>query len=635
MKKIPFLFIAMFFFASDAFSQSWNQMIPREIKDAYQKQTRSVDGLPGPNYWQIHSDYFISATLMADKSELSGHEKVVYHNESPDTLKYIVVRMYQDFYKKGNSRSWKIDKSDITKGINFNKLKVTNGTGNKNIYKFIRPSATNMVVYLSQALNPGDSLIFEIDWSFHIPTKSWNRMGNYGKNNFFIAYWYPQISVYDDIDGWDRTEFNGITEFYNDFNNYDVKLTLPAGFMAWATGVLQNMDKLYSKNIVTKIKKAYRSDVMTTLFTAEDCRNGKVLKNNNQKTVWHFNASYVTDFTFGAANEVNWEGSSLVVDTINGRRTFVDAVYPDSMITFPQAAEWCHWSVDYMSKVMPGVPYPFPHMTSWSNGKRTGGMESPMMANDGDPTSKASAAGLFFHEISHSYFPFYMGTNERKYAWMDEGWAAYLTRFIYDSLFPDYHYTERIVATFENLNGSENEVTEITPSNMICDWKSYRSHAYNRPATAYMLLRDMLGDSLFIKGLHTYMWRWHGRHPMPYDFFASMEAGTGQSLKWFFKPWFFEKTYADLGIKKITNDNKIVIQNYGGLPLPVKLNCEFEDGTHKDIYRTAAVWKDGMDATVINIESDKKLKLVHLGDKRIPDINRANNDFILNEGATN
>jgi len=275
MKKLYFLLIAMFLSASTAFSQSWNQMIPREIKKAYKNQTRSIDGMPGPNYWQNHTDYTISGRLLADKSKLTGHEKAIYHNESPDTLKYIVVRMYQNFYKKGNPRTWKIDPSDITNGIEYDNLRVVNAGNDKNIFKSLRTSATNMTIYLKEALLPGDSLSFEVDWSFHIPKKSWNRMGNYGKNNFMIAYWYPQISVYDDIDGWDKTEFNGITEFYNDFNNYNVKLTVPAGFMVWATGELQNMEDLYSKNIVTKIKKAYTSDEITTLFTAEDCRKGR------------------------------------------------------------------------------------------------------------------------------------------------------------------------------------------------------------------------------------------------------------------------------------------------------------------------------------------------------------------------
>ena len=635
MKRIFLLSMMVLASFSSLFSQSWNQMIPREIKKSYQNKTRSIDGKPGSNYWQNYSDYNINASLNADKSLLTGDEKVVYHNDSPDTLKYIVVRMYQDFYKKGSARSWKIDKSDLTDGMQYENLKVLDSKSGKDIFKFIRPTTTNMAIYLSEPLLPGDSLNFEIDWSFHIPQKSWNRMGNYGKNNFMVAYWYPQISVYDDIDGWDRIDFNGITEFYNDFNNYDVKLTVSPGFMVWATGALQNGSDLYSRHVSETIDKAYASDDITTLFTADDCRAHRVLKNYHEKKTWHFKANYISDFTFGSAKEVNWQGSSLVVDTISGRRSFVDAVFPDSMITFPQAAEWCRWSVDYMSKVIPGVPFPYPHITSWSNGRRNGGMESPMMTNDGDPKTKASAAGLFFHEISHTYFPFYMGTNERKYAWMDEGWAAYLTRFIYDSLFPDYHYAERMVSTFERMSGSEKEVSEMIPSYVIADWQSYRSHAYNRSSTAYTFLRDVLGDSLFIKGLHTYMRRWHGRHPMPYDFFASMEAGTGQPLKWFFSPWFFKKAYADLGIKKITLDNKIIIQNYGGLPLPVKINCEFEDGSSKEIYRTAAIWIDGMDAAIVNVGSSKKIKGVHLGDKTIPDVNRANNEFRLDTAGGN
>jgi len=631
MKNFSLTTLLMLLLSVSGFSQNWNRMIPKEIKNAYQNKTRSMSGLPGSNYWQNHSDYQISATLNTDKSYLSGHEKVVYYNESPDTLKYLVIRMYQDFYKKGNSRSWKIDTSDVTNGIAYSDLKVIDFKSGDNIFKSASPSNTNLTIFLKRPLLPGDSLLFETKWSFHIPQKSWNRMGNYGNNNFMIGYWYPQISVYDDIDGWDRINFNGVTEFYNDFNNYDVTITIPSGFMAWATGSLQNGTELFKKRVFSKIEEAYKSDDITTIFTAEDCRKGRVLKNGGDSTTWHFEANYVTDFTFGVAKDVNWQGSSLIVDTITGRRTFVDAVYPDSMFTFPMAAKWCRWSVNYMSKVLPGVPFPYPHITSWSNGRRTGGMESPMMANDGDPKSTPSAQGLFFHEISHSYFPFYMGTNERKYAWMDEGWAAYLTNGIMEEMSPNYGYMERLASTFEKLSGSEKEVSLMTLSYMISDWQTYRSHAYNRPSMAYAFLRDMLGDSLFIKGLHTYMSRWHGRHPMPYDFFASMEAGTGQSLQWYFKPWFFDKMYADLGIKKVTMDNKIVVENYGGLPLPVKISCEFADGSTEEVYKTAAVWRTGTEAFVVELKSDKQIKKVLLGDKRIPDVNRANNIFVIDE----
>ncbi len=628
MKISHILVILVLFFAIGLQAQSWKRMMPKEIKKAYLNGTRSVNGMPGVNYWQNYADYKINATLIADKSKIKGYEEVVYHNESPDTLTFLVLRMYQNFYQKGNVRSWKIDPSDVTDGIDYKNLKVTD-KGGKDIFKSASSTATNLIVKLSDALLPGDSIILEMDWSFHIPQKSWNRMGNYGKNNFMIGYWYPQIAVYDDIDGWDRTEFNGVTEFYNDFNNYDVNITVPAGFMVWATGMLQNGEALYKKKIKNKIDKAWQSDEITTLFTADDCRNKKVLKSYTKSTTWHFVAQYVTDFTFGANKAVNWQGSSLVVDTITGRRTFVDVVYPDSMITFPKAAEWCRWSVNYMSKVLPGVPFPYPHMTSWSNGRRTGGMESPMMANDGDPKSVPSAQGLFFHEISHSYFPFYMGTNERKYAWMDEGWAAYFTDGIMEAMAPGYNYFQRLTSTFERMSGTEKEVTPMTLSYLISDWQTYHSQAYNRSSMAYAFLRDLLGDSLFVRGLHTYMKHWHGRHPVPYDFFASMEAGTGQSLQWYFKPWFFDKYYADLGIKKVTLNNKIVVQNYGGLPLPVKITCYYADGSHDDIYRTAVVWKQGEDAVVVEANPNKKIDHVVLGDDKIPDINEENNSLKL------
>lgn len=634
MKRFIILLLSVLLFGIGVYAQSWNLLVPKEIRRAYSKGTRSVDGFPGVNYWQNHADYNIEATLLAKESMLRGHEKVVYYNDSPDTLDYIVIRLYQNFYKKGNPRSWKIDSSDVTSGVDYSTPEITNNRG-ENIFKSANETATNLYVRLTEPLLPNDSINLEMKWSFHIPQKSWNRMGNYGKNNFMIGYWYPQIAVYDDIDGWDKTDFNGITEFYNDFNNYDITITVPAGFMVWATGVLQNGNELYKKSISKKIKEAYQSNEIITLFTSDDCRNKKVLKNYQYNTSWHFKAQYVTDFTFGTTKETNWMGSSLVVDTITGRRTFVDVVFPDSMITFPKAAEWCRWSVNYMSKVLPGVPFPYPHMTSWSNGRRTGGMESPMMANNGDPKSVPSAQGLFFHEISHSYFPFYMGTNERKYAWMDEGWAAYLTNGIMEAKAPDYNYYQRLSSTFEKMSGSEKEMTVMTLSYMTADWQAYRSHAYNRPAMAYAYLRDMLGDSLFIKGLHTYMKHWHGKHPMPYDFFASMQSGTGQNLEWYFMPWFFERDFADLGIKKVTLDNKIVIQNYGGLPLPVKITCFYKDGTKGDFYRTAAIWRSGNTAVIIEADANKNIDRVVLGDDNIPDINKKNNTLKLDNGNDN
>ncbi len=626
MKKIYFLWMFSWLTIT-TIAQTWEQYIPVEIKNAVQAGTRTLKGVPGENYWQNHSDYFIDAFLNTDTRILTGHEKIVYHNESPDTLNYLVFRLYQNYYKKGTGRAWVIDTSDVTNGVNYKNIRVKLTDNGVNVFDKSSETPTNMIIRLKKPILPHSQATIEMDWSFRIPAISKNRMGYYGDNNFFVAYWYPQVAVYDDIDGWDRVEYYGTTEFYNDFNNFDVKITVPPQFKIWATGNLQNINKIYTKMVLKNLAKAKQSDVVTTIFTSKDCRKGKVLQNNDSKNTFHFKAEHVPDFTFGVEKFVNWQGSSLVVDTKTGRRTFVEAVYPDSLKTFDNVAYYARWSVNFMSKVIPGIPFPYPHMTVWSNGTKRGGMESPMMANDGDASSDQWAAGLSFHEIYHTYMPFYMGTNERKYAWMDEGWANFVTRFVFDSLFPDYHYFERVISTYERLSGSEKEMPQSVLSYQITDWQAYREHAYNRPSAAYNFLKETLGDSLFIQGLHYYMNTWHGKHPAPYDFFYAMEKGTGMDLKWYFKPWFLDRCYTDLSLKYFEN-NVVTIVNTGGIPLPVSLEITFVDGSKEKIYKKADVWKKGNQTVDITVNSTKKIKTIKLGTKEIPDINRKDN--ILN-----
>jgi len=597
-----------------------SNLIPQEVKNAYKNGTRNIDGIPGPMYWQNSADYNIDAVLEAKTSTLNGEATIKYFNNSPDSLDRIVIRLYQNFYRKGNARGWSIGDVDLGEGMVIDTISVGHGIANTN------PTATNLVIKLENNLNPGDSTQVFVKWHFHIPEKRWVRMGNYGKDRFFVAYWYPQIAVYDDIDGWDMNEYYGVTEFYNDFNNFDVNIEVPGNFMVWATGDLQDVGKHYQKGILKRIEKASQSDEIVNIITANDRKGNKVFAKSAEK-VWHFKATYVPDFTFGAAPDYNWDATSVEVDTITKRRVFVDAAYPDSTDTFFNAAIWSARSVELMSFSLPGVPFPYEHMTSFCNGRKTGGMESPMMANDGDPSSEASAIGLFFHEILHSYFPFFMGTNERKYAWMDEGWAAYLTYEIMDELQPDYKYLERVGSRFTNINGLEKEVSLMTLSQNITDYNAYRVHAYNRSSMAYHFLKDALGDDVFKAALHEYIYRWQGRHPLPYDFFASMATASGQSLLWFYKPWFFETAIADLGIKKVTNDNKIIIENYGGLPLPVSLKVNYSDGSSEEFYENTSIWKNGESAVIIVADADKTISQIELGSSIIPDINQVNNLF--------
>ncbi|HEY9114795.1 MAG TPA: M1 family metallopeptidase [Bacteroidales bacterium] len=624
MKKLYLIFPVLLFSLLISAQNSFNALMPKEIREAYREGTRSLSGKPGPNYWQNYSRYEIEATLDTEKSELTGYEKITYYNNSPDSLVTIVLRLYQDLFKKGNSRDWPVNPEDLHDGTQINLLKINNQLIDLNNPSAANRTSTNLIVSLPEPLHSGDSVEISCSWSFPVSKNRPVRMGNYGDNNFFIAYWYPQVAVYDDIDGWDMIEYSGTVEFYNDINEYDVSISTSGNQLVWATGELQNAEELFSKYTLKKLENAKNSDQVLSIATSEENRKNKVLINNKQNT-WHFVAHQVPDFSFATANESNWEGSSLVVDQNTGRKVFIEAVYPDSVLTFNNVANYARNSITYMSEQLPGWPFPYPKITVFCNAKRSGGMESPMMCNNGDASKSYDADNLTFHEIVHNYFPFFMGTNERKYAWMDEGWAAYLVSGYNDIYSPDFDYFARYVNSFENFSGKEAEVPPIYLSYQIKDYKAYRAHAYARSALAYNYLRNALGDSLFAVALHQYMANWNGKHPVPYDFFNTIQHASNQQLDWFFLPWFFDRAYADLGIKKVTVDNKIVIENIGGLPLPVQIKCEFEDGTFESYSQNVSVWNSGNQAVIVEVNANKKIQNVQLGSPQIPDVNKHNN----------
>ena len=623
-KNFTFLVAALCLAAFSSLQAQSNRLISIEVQKAFANGTRAKNGAPGPKYWENHARYVIDARLLASESSLKGTEKVTYINNSPDTLHMLIIRLYQDIYKKGGARAWSIGAADLTNGVRIFYMKIDGKPVKMPEGQYGYFYGTNRPVRLPKPLAPGDSLLLETSWQFHIPETVRNRMGNYGKCRFFVAYWYPQISVYDDISGWDRVEFNGITEFYNDFNDYDVHITTPEGYAVWATGQLENPAEVYAKPVLKRYEEVQQSDQIMPVITQKDWDKHKVLKNQGAST-WHFKASYVTDFSFAATLRYNWDASSVLVDTATGRRVRVDAIYPDSSKTFQRAAYYARKSIEFMSFRWPGYPYPFEHMTSFSNGTRSGGMETPMMANDGDPKDTIQLANLVFHEISHSYFPFFMGTNERKYAWMDGGWATWFTGKFSETMFPRYTYFQRIASLFSHFSGREMEVPLMLPSNLICNFSYYRIQAYTRPGLAYQFLDNALGDTLFKKALLTFMHRWHGKHPIPYDFFNTFKDVTDKNLMWFFKPWFWGPGYADLAVKGIVADNKIEIENKGGLPLPVKMVCYYADGSKDTFSFSTAIWQTGKKVIDVQADKSKVIKKVVLGSSYVPDVYPENN----------
>jgi len=455
-------------------------------------------------------------------------------------------------------------------------------------------------------------------------------MGTYDSTSFFVGYWYPQVAVYDDIDGWDRFNFTGMQEFYNDPSDFHVRITVPGGFTVWATGVLQNADKLFSKKILERYNRALKSDTIVHIIRPEDIEDGSILRHDDS-TTWVFKARSVPDFAFALSDHYLWDASSLEVDSATARRTFIGAAYKESSNDFKEVAWIARKSIEYFSAEMPGVPYPYPEMTVF-NGK--GGMEYPMIVNDGSVAKRSGTVHLTSHEISHSYFPFYMGTNERKYAWMDEGWAVMLPFKLQHRLEESYDPVARNTATYTQYAGQERELEMMTPSIVFGNnafRPTYRIHAYNRPAEAYYFLQDLLGDSLFSAAIKEYIQRWHYKHPIPYDFFFTFDQVAGEDLSWYWEPWFFEKGYPDLAIKDVFEQEgtlQVLIHRNGNIPVPVNLVVTYDDGSTKTVYKTARVWQNGNMGLTIKLKNGKTIRRIELGSKHIPDVNKENNIYL-------
>jgi len=624
-----FFFLTIFVFGGMLLAQSSSLYLPLNVKASYDSGIRNYDGTPGKNYWQNKSVYNISAELFPDSSILKGRETVKYFNNSPDTLGLIVVRLYQNIFKPEATRDWLFNKLGFTDGDVLEFIEVNGDTLDLSVEsKDVSFGSTNLFIHLTKPLMPKDSAVIKFKWHFKIPSVIQLRMGDYGEGDMFVSYWYPQISVYDDVDGWDVLDYSGSVEFYNDFSDFDFRIAVPDNFTIWATGDLMNPDSVYSKEILAKLEKAKQSDETIHIITKEE-REAKSVTVHRPKNVWHFSAKNVTDVSFAVSDNYLWDGASVIVDSSTGRRALTSVVYEDGAPNYDEGAQFARATIGYLANDLPGFHYPYSHHTTFCNKKSGGGMETPMMADDGAPSLRPPTIGLIAHEITHTYFPFIMGTNERKYAWMDEGWATFFPTEIIAGFEPDYDYWSGIVSRYENAAGKEAELPPIVLSYM--NRGKYRRIAfYNRPACAYMELKNLLGRELFKKALLACMQRWHGKHPLPYDFFFTINDVAKKNLDWFWKPWFFEYGYPDLAIESVTvnkDEVKVKIAKLGNVPTRVKVSLVFADGEVQTKELKADVWAKGDKAVTIKFVTNKKVAKVLLGDKHIPDSFRDNNIY--------
>ncbi|MET4074747.1 M1 family metallopeptidase [Hymenobacter sp. UYCo722] len=613
-RLLPFLLLTAL--AGSAAAQTSPLYQPRDIKAAFAKGTRSPDGRPGPNYWQNRARYDITVQAAPPARDIRGRETITYFNNSPDTLKQVLLRLIQNIHRPGVSRDGDASADYLTTGLVIDTFRVAGQT------RPVQGTGTIAGVRLPKALAPHDSVKFAVAWHFPISVES-GREGMIDPTTFFLAYFYPRIAVYDDYAGWDRLPFVDSKEFYNDFNDYTLRVQAPANYLVWATGTLQNPKQVLQPAAAKRLDKSMSSDAVLHIATAADLAKKSITAQQPMNT-WVWTAKDISDVTFGLSDHYVWDAASVIVDAKAKRRASVQAAYADSTVDFRQSVKNAQYALGWFSNPAnwPGVAYPFPKMTAFQG---FADMEYPMMVNDSPQKDPKFAEFVQDHEIAHTYFPFYMGINESRYAFMDEGWATTFELLIgrtengveaADKLYKQFRVNRWIhdAATAEDL-------PIITPSSELR--AGYGNNAYGKPSLSYFALKDMLGDATFKKALHEYMDRWHGKHPIPWDYFNSMSSASGQDLNWFFNNWFFTNNYIDLAVT--ASGPTITVQNIGGFAVPFDVNVEYADGTKETLHQSPAVWQANQKQATITVK--KAVKSVKLDGGIFMDANEKDNVF--------
>jgi hypothetical protein len=496
-------------------------------------------------------------------------------------------------------------------------------------------------IKLEKPLPPKASVRIQMRWNYDLTRDNEWKEGATDETSFYLAYFFPRITNYSDYSGWDVAPFTTGREFNNDFADFNVEIDAPKDFLVWATGELQNPGAVLQPKIAAALKSSLTSDKVTTLAESADVQSGKVTLQSDRLS-WIWKASNVPDFALGISNHYRWDAASVVVDPATGRRTAVQSAYADRATDFKPMVEMAREALKFASTKYPGVPYPYPKTTIFLG---TADEEYPMMVNDSSNVDSALAKQfpenaftgfVATHEILHSWFPFYMGINEKRFPFMDEGWTTafeYLRNreVIGPQLADGLFKYMRVDTVGWALPLSGNDLPIITPhDSMYGQSPVFAFNQYGKAALGYLALKDLMGDAAFKKGLHTFMERWHGKRPLPWDMFNSFnDAGVG-NYNWFFNNWFFGYNYMDIGLGDVRSEggaHKIRVKNKGGMALPFDLVVAYTDDTSERIHQTPAVWKNNPLETLVILQSSKTLRSVTIDGGIFKDFGPTNDEW--------
>ena len=611
---------------------------PSRYQDAIDKGTRDPNGRPGPEYWQQRADYRIAVEIEPETARLTGSESITYYNESPDELNTIVVRFYQNVFSEGVARNRSVT---LTGGVDLDRMAL-NGTELGVLARprfengqVIRPegpgyrmNGTVAVIQLDAPIPSGGSAELEIDWGFTVSGGGGFRNGHLDNSVFNLAQWYPQVSVYDDVFGWDMSPYLGNGEFYVGYGRFEVDVTVPDGWVVVGTGMLANEDEVMRPEQIEALRAAPALDTVIAVVSAEDVESGSAtLTSTDGKLTWRMVADSVRDFAFATSDRYLWHVTGAETGGPRGR-VLIQNVFTADNEHWAEATLYAKHAIEFFSGYI--LPYPYPQATAAMGPPQVSGMEYPMITFITHQASGRGLNGVVTHELSHFWMPMIVGTKEMAYAWMDEGFTTFNTALAMD----DWYETSN--SRLGGMNGYlqaarfEAEVPIMGHADFAENPFGRSVAAYSKPGTLLHSLRHMLGAPTFDALYKDYARTWAFKHPMPWDFFEMAEQTAGTDLDWFWQSWFYETATLDQSIGSVqqsVGSVDVTVENLNRGVMPVEIRLSTEDGTTETVTWPASVWA-GTRSVTRTIPFDGTVDEVEIDpDQWYPDIDRANNSW--------
>ena len=608
--------------------------------------TRSASGQPGFEYWQNRADYQLTAKLDEVNNEISGSSVITYTNNSPDKMSFLWMYLDQNLFKedsRGNAVVPITGSRNGAQGQIFDgglkvksvKIIVSNkGVSTEKEAKYLITD-TRMQVFLPQELNSKGGVIkIKVDFSFISPIQGSDRMGVLGTKNgkiFTVAQWYPRMCVYDDIQGWNTNPYQGASEFYLEYGDFDVNITAPSNHFVVCSGELTNTKEVYSIEQQKRWEQANKSDQTVIIRSADEVNNASNTVSNSYKT-WRFKIKNARDVSWASSAAFILDAAKINLPS--GKKAMAISAYPvesNGNSAWGRSTEYTKTSIENYSKRW--FEYPYPAATNVAG--IAGGMEYPGIVFCGYKAKNAGLWGVTDHEFGHIWFPMIVGSNERLYGWMDEGFNTFINS-LSSVDFNKGEYKEPIEdlhLNAENYTNPKLEAIISSPDNM--KERNIGTLCYSKPGAGLTILREqILGTERFDFAFRTYIERWAYKHPAPDDFFRTMENVAGEDLGWFWRGWFLNNWRLDQGINsvKYVNDNPklgvyITIENFEKMVMPVVLDIKTISGKVSRVKLPVEIWQKNVDWTFKHNSTEEIESVVIDPEHVFPDSNEANNTW--------